>query len=443
MRPWRALTRHSPTLIRAISRTTILSLALGSGLLAAGVALALIYRRPLERIARPDSRSFPMAVVQRGAALAAIGDCAVCHTAEGGVPYAGGRPLATPFGTLYATNITPDEATGIGNWSPAAFRRALRDGVSRNGTHLYPALPYEHFTHVTDDDLDAIYAFLMTRLAVHAEAPPNALMFPLGFRPLLAGWKLLFLHAGRFKPNSGESDEWNRGAYLVQGLGHCGGCHTPRNLAGAEEGSRPLAGGIAEGWNAPPLDASNPSVRMWTADSLMTYLRTGIDPLHSAAAGPMGPVAHGLSSVPAPDVSAIAVYIAALMHGKDLVAAPGPLDREEEAARQHPTGAALFIGACGGCHGQGAPMMMQGRPGLSLVAALQEDDPRNVLQAVLQGIQPPTGARGPYMPAFSDSLNDGQIAELTAYLRSRYSARPAWSNVERAAAAARKEGKEE
>jgi mono/diheme cytochrome c family protein len=426
-----------------VSRKSILSIALGAGVVAAGVALALVYRPPINSVARPDPPSLPISLVQRGAALAAIGDCAVCHTAESGTPYAGGRPLATPFGTLYATNITPDEATGIGNWSPAAFQRAMRDGVSRDGRHLYPALPYEHFTHVSDDDLDAIYAFLMTRRAVHAEAPPNKLMFPLEFRPLLAGWKLLFLHKGGFVPSAGESDEWNRGAYLVEGLGHCGGCHTPRNLAGGEEGAKAFSGGVAEGWNASALDASDPSARTWTADTLFAYLRTGIDSAHSAAAGPMGPVAHGLSTAPDSDVRAIAVYIASLMRGKDQVVGSAPLDRDEEAAREHPTGAVLFSGACGSCHGKGAPMMAQGRPGLSLVGAMQEDDPRNTLQAILQGIQPPTGARGPYMPAFSDSLSDRQIAEVAAYLRSRYSTRPAWSKLESAAAAARKEGTEQ
>ena len=229
----------------------------------------------------------------------------------------------------------------------------------------------------------------------------------------------------------------------MEGLGHCGGCHTPRNLAGGEEHGRAFAGGVAEGWNAPPLDASNPSARAWTTESLFTYLRTGIDPAHSAAAGPMGPVAHGLSMAPEADVRAIAVYVESLMPVKDRVATSAPLDRDEEATREHPTGAALFAGACGSCHGQGAPMMAQGRPGLSLVSAIQEDDPRNTLQAILQGLQPPTGARGPYMPAFSDSLSDRQIAEVAAYLRSRYSARPAWTELESAATAARKKGTEQ
>ncbi len=424
-------------------RKTIWLSGLAAAAIAAGIAAAMIYREPIDGITRPDPQSFPTALIQRGASLAAIGDCPVCHTANRGTPYAGGRPLATPFGTIYGTNITPDEATGIGNWSQAAFRRAMREGVSRDGMHLYPALPYEHFTHVSDADLDAIYAFLMTRPAVHAEAPPNKLMFPLGFRPLLAGWKLLFLHKGAFVPSAGESDEWNRGAYLVEGLGHCGGCHTPRNPLGGEKRDRAFSGGVAEGWNAPALDASNPSARTWTAESLFTYLRTGIDADHSAAAGPMGPVAHGLSTAPEADVRAIALYTASLFRAPDEATPSARTDREEKAALEHPTGAALFSGACGSCHGAGAPMMTQGRPSLSLVSALQEDDPRNTLQAILQGIQPATGARGPYMPAFADQLSDAQIAELAAYLRARYSLRPTWSKLESAAAAAREEDTEQ
>jgi mono/diheme cytochrome c family protein len=424
-------------------RRAIMSLGIGVIAIAVGVAFAVIYHPPISKIARPDPHSFPLSLVQRGASLSAIGDCDVCHTAEGGAPYAGGRSLATPFGTLYVTNITPDEATGIGNWSPVAFRRAMLDGVARNGAHLYPALPYEHFTHVGDSDLNAIYAFLMTRPAVRAATPANDLIFPLGFRPLLAGWNLLFLHTGEFVPTPGESDEWNRGAYLVDGLGHCGGCHTPRNLAGGEKRAKPLAGGVAEGWNAPPLDATNPSARTWTADALFKYLRTGIDPAHSAAAGPMGPVAHGLSTAPEADVRAIAVYIASLMHENDQGERSVPADRAEDAARDHPAGAVLFAGACGGCHGPGSPMKTQGRPDLSLVSVIREDDPRNTLMAILQGIQPHPDQHGPYMPSFTDSFRDQQIADIAAYLRSRYSTRPAWPQLADAVAAARKEGMEQ
>jgi len=403
--------------------------------IAAGTAFALIYRPAITPISKPDARSFAVDVIQRGAALAAIGDCIVCHTKDSGVPYAGGRPLPTPFGTLYATNITPDEETGIGRWSREAFRRAMRDGVSRTGKHLYPALPYEHFTHVDDADLDALYAFLMTRRAVSGRPPSNRLIFPLGFRPELAGWKLLFLHKGAFVPEPARGEEWNRGAYLVEGLGHCGGCHTPRNLAGGERGSHAFAGGVAEEWNAPSINRSSPAIKPWTANAIYNYLRTGIDVDHSAAAGPMGPVSDDLSVVPEADVRAIAAYVASLMNQSET----SIVDRAELAAKIRPGGAVLFAGACAGCHESGAPMNGQGRPPLSLVSAIAEDDPRNTLLAILEGIQPPVGARGAFMPPFADSLSDAEVADLAAYLRSRYSNRAAWPKLLTAAVTARKQ----
>jgi mono/diheme cytochrome c family protein len=422
-----------------MSRNAILLFGLAGFVLVGLVALALSYRPPMQRIVHPNPRSFSPADVRRGADLAAIGDCRVCHTADYHAPYAGGRPLPTPFGTIYSTNITPDDATGIGNWSRAAFRRAMRDGVAQDGSHLYPALPYENFTRVNDEDLDAIYAFLMTRTAVSAPRPSNKLIFPLGFRPLLAGWKLLFLHTGPFIPTPGRSNEWNRGAELAEGLGHCGACHTPRNLAGAEEGGHAYSGGIAEAWNAPALDASNPMASSWGTAALYSYLRTGMDSGHSAAAGPMGPVARHLTLVPKTDVLDIAVYIASLMQANTPARAEASFDHQLEAAHRHPLGAALFAGACAGCHETGAPMMRQGRPPLSRVTAIQEDDPRNTLEIILQGMQPPVDASGPYMPSFIDSLSNGDLVELAGYLRTRYSSRPTWSTLERTVARARKD----
>jgi mono/diheme cytochrome c family protein len=419
-----------------IVRRTLLFCFCTIGIGAAGAA-AMAWQPEIAPITRPDPKSLALADVSRGATLAAIGDCAVCHTAEGGGAYAGGRAIATPFGAIYAPNITPDTATGIGTWSSAAFRRAMRKGVARSGAHLYPALPYEHFTHVDDDDLDALYAFLMTRPPIAARSPDNRLIPPLGFRPLLAGWKLLFLRDKPFVPTPGQSTAWNRGAYLIEGLGHCGACHTPRNLAGSEESAQAYAGGTAEGWNAPALDGTNPATRAWTADALYTYLRHGIDPNHSVAAGPMAPVTHDLALVPDDDVQAISVYIASLMGERKSAA---PVDKADAAAQSEPEGAVLFTGACGACHGAGAPMAKQGRPGLSLVSALQADDPGNAIRVILDGLRPPSAGAGAYMPAFADALTTPQIAEIVAYLRVRYSDRPAWPALEPAIAKARKEG---
>lgn len=414
------------------------ALAAGAGVL---FALALAWRPAIAPVGRPDPASFPRDRVERGAVLARIGDCAVCHTADGGRPLAGARPLATPFGTLYSDNITPDVETGIGSWSAAAFRRAMREGVGRDGSHLYPALPYEHFTHVTDADLDAIYAFLMTRQAVRQVAPANRLIPPLGFRPLLAGWKLLFLHEGPLPAEPARSAQWNRGAYLVEGLGHCGGCHTPRNLAGGEQRSRAYGGGVAEGWRAPPLDAGNPGRADWTADRLFAYLRTGISPHHSAAAGPMGPVVESLSGVPESDVRAIATYVASVMGAPATAAAStGSVDDPARGAAASAQGATLFAGGCAGCHAAGAPMLGQGRPALGRATALRDSDPSSAIQAILQGIEPPVGGRGPKMPAFADSLTDAQVAAVLSYARARYTDRPAWPDLSRAVKTARKEG---
>lgn len=414
--------------------------ALLLGIAGALIALALSWRPAIAPITPPAVASFAPEQVARGAMLAKLGDCAVCHTRDNGRPLAGGRPLATPFGTLYSNNLTPDPETGIGTWSAAAFRRAMKDGVSRTGAHLYPALPYEHFTHVRDADLDALYAFLMTRRPVHEAAPANRLIFPLGFRPLLAGWKLLFLHEGETPVDTSRSAEWNRGAYLVEGLGHCGGCHTPRNLAGGEIRAQAYAGGIAEGWRAPPLNAANPAARRWTQDALVTYLRTGISPDHSAAGGPMGPVVDSLSQVPEGEVRAIAAYIVSKMGGAPSApAAPLP-DNADAAARRFPDGAVLFAGACAGCHGPGAPMMGQGRPLLSLATVLRDTEPTSAAQAVLQGIEPPVAGRGPKMPGFADALTDAQIAAVLGYLRARYTDRPDWRKLPAAVTKARKEG---
>ncbi|WP_198670544.1 cytochrome c [Oceanicella sp. SM1341] len=421
---------------------TALGLAVGAAL-----ALALVLRPAIAPITPPGRDAFAPDLVRRGAGLAALGDCAVCHTAPGGAALAGGRALPTPFGTLYSDNITPDPATGIGTWSEAAFARALREGVDREGRHLYPALPYEHFTHVTDADVSALYAFLMTRRPVRAPAPENELIFPLNFRPLLAGWKLMFLHEGGIAPDPARSAAWNRGAYLVQGLGHCGGCHSPRNLAGAEEGGAPFAGGSAEGWDAPPLDASNPGAARWSEAALTAYLSTGAAPGHGAAAGPMGPVTHGLSQVPPEDVAAIATYIAWSLSGgqggatppRAAATAPAPAARAAAAARAEPEGATLFAGACAGCHGAGAPMAGQGRPDLSQMTDLAAPGPANTLRAILGGIEPPVDGRGPKMPGFADSFTDPQVAALTRYLRARYSADAPWPDLAPAIRTAREE----
>jgi mono/diheme cytochrome c family protein len=250
---------------------------------AAGVAV--VWRPSIAR--ETTTPSFPPQQVTRGAALAAVGNCITCHTKSDGIPFAGGRPIETPFGTIYSVNVTPDHDTGIGGWSEAAFRRAMKDGVSRDGHHLYPAFPYDHMTRMSDDDIASVYAFMMTRRPVHAEAPSNDLPFPFNLRPLIAGWKLLFLDRDATQPDTAKGPEWNRGAYLVEGLAHCGACHTPRNALGAEKTDEPYAGGESDGWIAPALNAASPAAVPWDAARLYNYLRHGFDAMHCTASPPV------------------------------------------------------------------------------------------------------------------------------------------------------------
>src|SRR5580700_5121826 len=227
-----------------------------AGLLIAGAAAAisLTCRPAFAAVDPPAPQSFDANLVKRGRELAAIGNCNDCHTVRGGQSFAGGLPVPTPFGTIYSSNITPDPETGIGRWSEAAFQRAMRSGVNREGQHLYPTFPYDHFTNVSDQDDAALYAFLMTRPAIHAPARENQLPFPLDQRVVVAGWKLLFLRPGSFQPDPSKSAEFNRGGYLVEGLAHCGACHTPRNPLGAERANASFAGGNVDNWKAYALN---------------------------------------------------------------------------------------------------------------------------------------------------------------------------------------------
>jgi mono/diheme cytochrome c family protein len=409
------------------------------------VTVAAVGCAAIEPVPAPPRSSFDRTVIAKGAQLAAIGNCMLCHTVPGGKAFAGGRPIPTPFGTIFATNITPDPETGIGNWSESAFRRAMREGLDRSGRHLYPAFPYDHYTKVTDDDIDAIYAFVMTREPVSARAPPNALPFPLNVRPILAGWNALFLREGPLQPDPTRNAAWNRGAYLVEGLGHCGSCHTPRNGFGAEQRGQALAGGDAEGWYAPALNAQSEAPVPWTQDHLVTYLARGAEGSHGVAAGPMAPVAHDLSQVPTAELEAMATYLASQQ------GTPGAEQREQAAAllaraqegegsirpaapsgSVSESGAEVYRGACGTCHRDGWRKPSPDMVPLAFSTTLHTPDPRNLLHVILQGIHLPEGEAGPLMPGFAGALTNAQIATLVAYLRSNFTARPAWTGIEKA-----------
>jgi nicotinate dehydrogenase subunit B len=396
-------------------------------LLVCAGAASLVFRPALPAISPPAADSFDRGLVKQGEGLARIGNCTGCHTADGGRSFAGGLPLKTPFGTIYSTNITPARETGIGAWSREAFVRAMREGVARDGSHLYPAFPYDHFTKASDHELEALYAFLMTRTPVEQPAPANQLVWPLDHRFLVAGWNVLFLRAG---PASESED---RGRALAEGLAHCGGCHTPRNRLGAEDKDHAYDGAWTDGWYAPPLNARSPAAQPWTADELFAYLKSGLSKTHAAAAGPMGGVTRQLAQAPEADLRDIAGYFAGLM--KD---APGarmplaPIDKRDEVDKAQPEGAALFAGACANCHGPGAPMMQQGRPPLSWGTPLREDSPHDTLHMIVGGLASPAGPTGPVMPAFGADFTDRQIALIATYLRARFTDLPPWPNLDQA-----------
>jgi mono/diheme cytochrome c family protein len=415
-------------------------------LLAGGAlaAFAVAYRPAIAAIGPPQPQDFDASLVKRGRELAALGNCNDCHTVRGAKNFAGGLAVPTPFGAIYSSNITPDAETGIGRWSDEAFQRAMRFGVDREGRHLYPTFPYDHFTNVSDSDNRALYAFLMTRDPVRATAPQNKLSFPLNQRVAVAGWKLLFLRRETFAPDPAKSAEWNRGAYLVEGLAHCGACHTPRNALGAERLNAVFAGGDVENWKAFAINAQSPSPVPWDADALYAYLRSGSHPDHGTARGPMAEVVSNLSAVPAGDVRAIAVYMA------DSFGAPSQdRKRQGEAAIAQAKatspqdgaktpGAEIYAAACATCHESGRPPPYGG-VNLGLSTAITGPDPRNLANIVLAGVRPVEGEHSPIMPGFAASMSDAQIAALVTYLRSRFSSQPAWSAVEKTVADARRQ----
>ncbi len=348
-----------------------------------------------------------------------------CHTAEGGKPYAGGTPLKTPFGTIYGTNITPDAETGIGAWPLEAFSRAMREGLDREGRHLFPAFPYDHFTKLTDEDVAALYAFIMTREPVKAENRRNGVPIP---RAAVGIWKSRYFTPGRLQPDPARSAEWNRGAYLVEGLGHCGACHTPRNSLGAEKKDQAFAGGEVEGWHAPALDSASPSPVPWTVEAMQAYLRNGIADLHPISAGPMVDVVHGLSQVSDDALRAISVYTASLDKRSDEErrrAREAALERARTAVALK--GHAVYDGACADCHNRGREQE-GGALQLPLGTALTIPTPRNLAYIIRDGILPHEGERGGWMPPYAGALTDEQLTDLLIYLRA-LSGRPAWADV--------------
>ncbi|WDH20850.1 cytochrome c [Pseudomonas chlororaphis] len=380
-----------------------------------------------------DTQYFSHEQVARGEQLAAVGDCAVCHTAPGGARNAGGLAMRIPFGTLYSTNITPDPETGIGSWSYPAFERAMRHGIDRSGRYLYPAFPYTAFTKTRDEDLKALYAYLMSQPPVRHQPPPTDLHFPFNIRPGILAWNWLYLRPGAMANDPGRSAQWNRGAYLSEGLGHCSACHSPRDpLFGERGGRRHLSGGVAEDWSAHALVGGNAPLA-WTEQDLLDFLRHGYSPRHGVAAGPMAPVIHeGLAQLPDADLQAIAHYLSSLQPASTPQASATTLNHQAE-QRTEPLsspGARLFSGACMACHAQEkGPTLTGVRPSLALNSNLYADSPDNAIRVILEGIAQPANPALGYMPAFRYSLDDQQIADLLRFLRQDLAGQAPWKDV--------------
>lgn len=393
-----------------------------------------------------DTSIFSQQAIERGRLVALAGDCMVCHTAEGGKTNAGGLALDTPFGAIYTTNITPDPETGIGTWSYKAFERAMREGIHQDGRHLYPAFPYTSYAQMSDEDLQSLYAYLMTQEPVRVENPKTELPFPFNMRPALAGWNLLFHNQRQaYQPNEDQTQLWNRGAYLVNSSGHCMACHSPRNALGAEKkGNYFLAGGEADGWEAPALNAMSKAPIPWTEQELFQYLRTGQSARHGTAAGPMGPVISGLAELPEYDVRAMAHYLVNLnpdtpqqtlqteaSHASQAIGLESRAQRVETDLLLMP-GQQLFAGACAVCHDASeGPTLFGAKPSLALNTNIQSENPDNLIQVIMHGITRPSAPGLGNMPAFKNSFNDQQMKDLVQYVRKRYAPNePAWKNVE-------------
>jgi mono/diheme cytochrome c family protein len=391
---------------------------------ATAVALLLLLCVPAAHAAGPtqnseitrDRQEFDE--VERGRYLATLGDCTACHTEPGGKPYAGGRAIVTPFGTLLAPNLTPDLETGIGAWSDDDFVSALQLGRSHSGTRLYPAMPYPYYTKMSRDDILAIRAYLGALEPVHHPVHPNQLPFPFDIRTSMIGWNWLFFTPGRFVPVTGKSDEWNRGAYLVEGPGHCGACHTEKNFLGGDENSRALQGGALQGWYSPNLTGDpRRGLGGWSVDDVVEYLKTGHNRI-GAATGPMSEViADSTSHLTDGDLKAIAVYL------KDRSApqsAPTPVAASDPAMK---VGAAIYVDECKACHGAAGTGVTNLFPAMKDNPVVQSADPTTLIRVVLHGTQnvatdaAPTGAS---MPAFGWKLTDTQAAAVITYIRNSW-----------------------
>jgi mono/diheme cytochrome c family protein len=370
----------------------------------------------------------PADTAARGEYITRMADCEACHTAKGGEPWAGGRPFVLPFGTIYTPNITPDPETGIGKWTDAQFLRAVHQGISADGTRLYPAFPYASYTMLTDADVLAIKAYLLSVKPVRQQNKPNTFSFPFNQRWLMAFWSAFFNEDRRFRPVPEQSAEWNRGAYLAEAAGHCGECHTPRNLFQAMNQRQKFAGGAAEGWTAYNITSDSTSgIGTWSAEELAHYLKSGHAHGRGAASGPMGEAVDlSLSKLTASDIAALVTYVRSVkpIHTDALPSPAGPAPESPQlAVVDNPRGKRMFEGNCASCHEWTGAGRMINAAQLTGARAVNDAAATNVMQIILHGSGTWDAGR-PYMPSFGDAYSDTEVAAVANYVTARFGSRP-------------------
>jgi mono/diheme cytochrome c family protein len=361
--------------------------------------------------------------IERGHYLTIVGDCAACHTLPGsGRDFAGGRAIETPFGNLIAPNITPDPATGIGAWTDQEFIDAMTKGTGRNGTHLYPAMPYNYYTRVTRDDVLAIRAYLSTVPAVQNSVQPNQLPFPLNIRMSTIAWNMLFFTPGEFQPDANKSAEWNRGAYLAEGLGHCGACHTPKNFLGGDKAGDRLGGYVLQGWFASDLtDDPRRGLGGWSVNDIAAYLKTGHG-RNTIGTGLMAEtISNSTSHMSDADLKAIAIYLKdPTDHNPDRNENLQPIASDQAIMR---SGGQIYADECSGCHGADGKGTAGLFPALGGSAIVQQTNAISLMHVVMRGargVATDKAPTAPGMPEFDWLLNDDQVAAVLTYIRNSW-----------------------
>ncbi|MFJ9532959.1 c-type cytochrome [Herbaspirillum sp. NPDC101396] len=396
--------------------------------------------------------------IQRGEYLARAGDCMACHTVKGKAPFSGGLAMNTPFGTIYSTNITPDKQTGIGDYSYDDFASALRKGKGRNGVRLYPAMPYTSFAKLSDEDVSALYAYFMQGVKpVQQDNPKTALPFPFNMRILMAGWNMLFFESKPFKADSTQSISWNRGAYLVQSLGHCGACHTPhgrfgqeKSLDGSDDGF--LSGYTLDNWHAPSLRNDKDGLGRWNKEQIASYLRTGRT-ADGAAFGAMSQVINDSTQhLSDADLLAIGEYLSSLSGKKpadgaakapvataasNAAGADQPATLELRSGKLQTAGALVYLNNCNACHRSDGTGAMKAFPALGKNAVVNVADPTSLIHVVLAGSAMPSTKSDPSpmgMPGFGWRLSDQEVAEVVSFIRGNWGNHAAAVSAEQVAA---------